>query len=78
MKGYNTEADEKIKSQNVNMMLMKEDLNYLAELIKMGRGGRLIEQIEDRMKDAIDKGPIADIREQYALRASVEKDVMKL
>ena len=42
---------------------MKEDLNYLQELIRMGRGGRLVDQISDRVKEAVDKGPIAEIRD---------------
>ena len=63
MADYNNQADEKIKSQNDNMKLMKEDLNYLQELIRMGRGGRLVDQISDRVKEAVDKGPIAEIRE---------------
>lgn len=63
MAEYNNSADEKIKSQNDNMKLMKEDLNYLQELIRMGRGGRLVDQIADRCKEAVDKGPIAEIRE---------------
>lgn len=49
----------------------------LEELIQMGRGGRLVEQISDRVKEAVDKGPIAEIREQYAIKAQVEKDIMK-
>ena len=59
------------------MRLMKEELNCLAELVQMGRGGRLVDQISDRVKEAVDKGPITEIREQYAIKAQVEKDIMK-
>ena len=59
------------------MKLMKADLTCLGELIQMGRGGRLVDQISDRVKEAVDKGPIAEIREQYAIKAQVEKDIMK-
>ena len=59
------------------MRLLKAELNCLEELVQMGRGGRLVEQICDRVKEAVDKGPITEIREQYAIKAQVEKDIMK-
>ena len=78
MADYNTEADGKIESQNKNMKLMHGELEYLQDLVKMGRGGRIVDQICDIVKEAVDKGPITEIREQYAPRAQVEKDIMKV
>lgn len=38
----------------------------------------MLAQISMRIQDDVDKGPIAVIREQYALRGAVEKDIMKV
>lgn len=78
MSGYNQEADEKIKSQASAVKLLREDLGFLGELVRMGRGGRLLGQLEDHIKEAVDKGPLAELRDLYAPRAQVEKDIMKV
>ena len=45
----------------------------------MGRTpGGVVAQISLKILDDIDKGPIQQMREQYALRAAVEKDIMKV
>lgn len=40
--------------------------------------GSLLEHISDRVKEDIVNGPILEIRESFALRAAVEKDIMKV
>mgnify|MGYP000980143610 CR=1 FL=1 len=45
----------------------------------MGRmPGGAVAQISIKIQDDMDKGPIQTIRETYALRAAVEKDIMKM
>lgn len=58
---------------------MSEELRLMNELTRMARmGGKLMDHITNHVKEVVDKGPIADIREQYAPRAAVEKDIMKV
>ena len=54
---------EQLHASWLSLLKVIEDLNYLQELIRMGRGGRLVDQISDRVKEAVDKGPIAEIRD---------------
>ena len=49
------------------------------EFIQMGyAGGSLMDHVAKHVTKMVDVGPIADIRAQFAVRAWVEKEVMKL
>ncbi len=61
------------------MRLMQEELRVLNELTRFGAmPGGIMAQLTMRINDEVDKGPIAAIREQYALKSAVEKDIMKV
>ena len=61
------------------MKLMDSDLKSIRDIIELGNlPGGAIAQISMRIQDDVDKGPISVIREQYALRGAVEKDIMKV
>ena len=54
-------------------------MKLIDELINLGRiGGKIMDHISNHVINLVDKGPICDIREQYAPRALVEKEVMKI
>ena len=38
----------------------------------------VIKMLSMQIQDDVDKGPVQQIRDQYALRGAVEKEVMKL
>ena len=60
-------------------MLHTNDLLLLEEIINYGRsGGKIMDHISTHVISIVDKGAICEIREQYAPRALVEKEVMKL
>ena len=40
--------------------------------------GGVMAQLSMRICDEVDKGPIAAVRDQFALKAAVEKDIMKV
>lgn len=45
----------------------------------MGKTGMgVIKMLSMQIQDDVDKGPVQQIRDQYALRGAVEKEVMKL
>ena len=50
------------------------------ELVKMGRNpsSSIVNQISVQIQEDVDKGPITQIREQYAVKAAVERDVVKM
>lgn len=51
----------------------------VAELVNLGRiGGNIMDHISVHVKGELEKGPIQDMREQYAPRAYVDKEIMKI
>ena len=76
---FQNEQKRSVQSQNDTTKLLQNDLNQLQELVRFGMmPGGVMSQISMRILDDVDKGPIATVREQFALRSAVEKDVMKL
>lgn len=68
-----------IQSNTDTTRIIQENLDQIQDLIRMGRApGGALGQISMRVQDDIEKGPIQAIRETYALRAAVEKDIMKV
>ena len=54
-------------------------MNQIQDIVRLGRAnGGAIAQISLKVQEDIDKGPIQQIRDQYALRAAVEKEIMKV
>ena len=56
-------------------------MKHLESLIILGRragGGNLINALNEHILEAVDKGPIHDMRETYMPRVLIEKEVMKL
>lgn len=61
------------------MRLLQAELGQIAPLVNMGRQpGGVVAALSLRIQDDVDKGPVAALREQFALRAAVEKDIMKV
>ena len=54
-------------------------MRSFGDLLKLARmPGSVVGHLSDKIKDDIDKGPIAEIREQYATRGGVEKEILKI
>lgn len=74
-----TQTERKINSQNDNMKLVMQNLKMLDDLVKLAQcADGVISQLSMRIQDDIDKGVINDLREQFAYKTAVEKEVMKL
>ena len=68
-----------IQSNTDTTRIIQENLDQIQDLIRMGRApGGALGQISMRVQDDIEKGPIQMIRETYALKGAVEKDIMKV
>mmetsp|Transcript_11642 Transcript_11642/g.14726 ORF Transcript_11642/g.14726 Transcript_11642/m.14726 type:complete len:102 (+) Transcript_11642:386-691(+) len=71
--------DRRIKHIQDTLKLHNGDLQLIQEIVNLGRvGGKIMDHISIHVQGVVDKGPIAEIREQYAPRAYVEKEVMKV
>lgn len=74
-----SQTERKIRSQNDNMKLVMKDLKMLDDLVKLAHCAEgVIGQLSLRIQDDIDKGVINELRDQFAQKTAVEKEVMKL
>ena len=69
----------KIASVDDTVKIIDEKMRSLGELVKLARiPGNLVDHLSDKIKEDVDKGPIAEIRTSYALRGAVEKEILKV
>ena len=62
-----------------SVTVLKDNMRSFGDLLKLARlPGSVVGHLSDKIKDDIDKGPIAEIREQYATRGGVEKEILKI
>ena len=65
------------KEQNAQVKYIKSDLNRLGELINISHEGSIVEGLSTRIMELVEMGPMAHVRENYCMRSTVEKDIMK-
>ena len=71
--------ERKVRSSNDTIKLLQQELSYVAELTKLGRRpDGVLAEIAVHVLEEVEKGAMAEVRETYALRSTMEKEIMKL
>ena len=72
------QADMRKQSEEKTIRLIHQDLSRLSELLPLAEGPNgLMAGITLRIIDELERGPLALMRADFALKTAVEKEVMK-
>ena len=72
------QADMRKQSEDKTIKLIHQDLTKLGEIIPLADGpGGLMAGITMRIIDEVERGPLAHMRGDFALKTAVEKEIMK-